>query len=1116
VAPRNAVEACLAEIWSEVLHVEHVGVNDDFFALGGDSILSVRILWRTRQAGFTFTLEDIFQHRSIAGLARLAFAARPADEARAPAFALLSAEEAAALSADPAVEDAYPLAVLQAGMRFHSELSPASAVYHDIFSVSVQGTFEPDVFERAADALVQRHPILRTSFRAGPDGRLLQAVAKHATVAVAITDITDLSETEQERFLIEWMERDKAASFDWSTAPLIRFAIHLRGAQRIQYTLSFQHAILDGWSVAALQTELFEIYGRLLSGQEVERPALRSLYRHFIALEQRALLSEESREYWRRSLEGVTPQAFAALDRKPRGPRGERLDVCALQVDPELHADLAMRARQLNVPLKSVLLAAHVKVMALFGGQHDLVCGVVSNGRLEEEDGDRALGLYLNSLPMRVVLRDGTWGELVREVHELEQRMLPHRRFPLHEIQQTLQKGPLFDALFNYNHFHLYEGLLSSPHVKLGEVRSFEQTSFGLVVTFSRVMPGEGLSLSLAFDEAVLDRGQVERIMSCYARALRELARSIGERHSRTSLLGEDDRALLEGWSSVREEYPRGALVQELFEAQAAVSGEGTAVVFGGEELSYAQLDRRASQVAYFLRERGVGPDDRVGVYVERGMEMVVGVLGILKAGAAYVPVDPGYPQERVAYMMQDAAPRMILTLERLKERLPAGTAPAVSLDGQWGQIAGSVPTGLQAAQLGLQASHLAYVIYTSGSTGQPKGVAMPHAGLVNLIEWHRRHLSAAGAERTLQFAALGFDVAFQEIFTTLCTGGTLVLIEEERRRDPRALLEYLCEQRVERLFLPFSALQALAEYLRDAPHRPLPPLREVITAGEQLRIGAGIRSLFRRLGGCRLYNQYGPTESHVVTALTLAEDPQQWPELPAIGRPVPNTRIYILDALGQPVPIGVAGEIHIGGVALARGYLNRAALTQERFVMRPGLSGQEERLYRSGDVGRYRPDGSIEFLGRNDQQVKIRGYRVEPGEVEARLSEHALVKEAAVIAQRSPSAEQRLVAYLTAAGEEQPRAAQLREYLQERLPPYMVPSAFVVLQAMPLTPNGKLDRQALPDPHLDDHASESYEPPQGEAERVLADLWQGLLQLDRVGRRDNFFDLGGHSLLAM
>ena len=489
---------------------------------------------------------------------------------------------------------------------------------------------------------------------------------------------------------------------------------------------------------------------------------------------------------------------------------------------------------------------------------------------------------------------------------------------------------------------------------------------------------------------------------------------------------------------------------------------------------------------------------------------MVIALLGILKAGAAYLPLDPNYPTERLQYMLEDASPHLVLTQAELSVSVPPSQVRVLTLDEIADHLAGYSEQDFEQAPAA--SGRPLYVIYTSGSTGRPKGTVMPHRSMSNLLDWHRRELPCEG-QRVLQFAALSFDVAFQETFSTLCSGGTLVLLEEWIRRDARALLELLDEQRIERLFVPPLMLHSLAEAAATAGTYPR-CLKDVITAGEQLRVSPEIVNFFGRLSAGRLHNHYGPTETHVVTALTLTGAAGDWPALPTIGRPIQNTCIYILDAHGRPVPAGAVGEIYIGGASLARGYLHRPEVTAERFVRDP-FGGPYSRLYRTGDLGRWRNDATVEYRGRNDDQVKMRGYRIELGEIEAQLARHAQVREAAVVLREGEGGEKQLVAYLTTrdAGV---KVEELRAHLCGTLPEHMIPTAFVVLSRLPLTPSGKLDRRSLPAPQLDAYATREYQPPQGEVEEILSGIWQQVLRVQQVGRHDNFFELGGHSLLMV
>ncbi|MGJ7582520.1 amino acid adenylation domain-containing protein [Variovorax sp. RHLX14] len=660
--------------------------------------------------------------------------------------------------------------------------------------------------------------------------------------------------------------------------------------------------------------------------------------------------------------------------------------------------------------------------------------------------------------------------------------------------------------------------------LSIGRLEPAASASFDLLLSVGT--NAGGTSLSLHYRASLFSRTTAERWAGYVLAVLTAMPRHAGSRIDALPMIGKEEQLLIEGFNATAEDLGVPACVHQLVEAQAARTPEAVAVVLGAQTIRYAELDARANLLAGALRARGVGPDVPVALYVERSIDMVIGLLAVLKAGGAYVPLDPSHPPERTATILAGALPRVILTQSGLRAALPATPAtPDVetllldgSADGDAAFFTGK--TGNAMRLEALTPDNLAYVIYTSGSTGTPKGVAMHHGALVNLLRWQAMHPAVPKPQRTLQFAALGFDVAFQEIFSTLSVGGTLVLIDESVRRDPQALAGVMRSQQVERLFLPFIALQNLADYV-VAAGESLPALQDVVTAGEQLHASPSVRAFFERMAGCRLHNQYGPTESHVVTALQLGADPREWAALPSIGQPITNSRIHILDRQGRTAPLGVTGEIHIGGAGVARGgYLHRPELTAERFVEDPFSTDPATRLYKTGDVGRWTANGEIEYLGRNDHQVKVRGFRVELGEVESALLAHPSVREGAVLARHDGGGDARLVAYLTA----QPGAAtgaelshQLREHLKSTLASYMVPSVFVVLDVLPLSPNGKVDRRALPEPLAErPEMAEPFEEGRTDTERSVCAAFARALGIDRAGRADNFFDLGGDSLRVL
>ncbi|MBW8832987.1 MAG: amino acid adenylation domain-containing protein, partial [Burkholderiales bacterium] len=701
-----------------------------------------------------------------------------------------------------------------------------------------------------------------------------------------------------------------------------------------------------------------------------------------------------------------------------------------------------------------------------------------------------------------------------------------HQDLPFEQLVEavnparSLAHSPLFQTMLVWQNTPQGELNLSGLDI---EFVTPDQVTAKFDLLLSMEENGPLIDGCVEYASAMFDHATVARWIEHWQVLLQAMARDETQAIERLPLLTAPQRQqVLIDWNATQADYPRAQCIHELIEAQVQRSPESLAVTHGTTNLTYAELNAQANRLAHHLIELGVTADERVAIYLPRSADMVVALLAVLKAGGAYVPIDPAYPVERIAYMLEDAAPRVLITRTF------------------WGKNSTPVPSSLHVVlldevpsredqpshnpQARVTPPHLAYVIYTSGSTGRPKGVCMPHGPLVNLIAWQIGN-EGQSPRRTLQYAALGFDVSFQEIFSTLCIGGELILIDDADRLDFLALSNLIQEQRIERLFLPYVALRELcAQLLHAGDEDDLRSLREIVTAGEQLVITPEMKSLFsQRLAHVRLHNHYGPTETHVSCAFELPADVRHWTRLPPIGRPISNARVYVLDTHGQPVPIGVAGEIHVAGQSVARGYLNNVELTTQRFLhdsfVRPSAQEPEPRMYRTGDRGRWRADGGLEYQGRSDRQMKIRGFRVEPGEIEAQLASCPGIRQAVVILRDEDAGHRRLVAYFTVVDDEVGEGLEpgvLRGYLEVRVPEYMVPAAYVRLESFPLSPNGKLDRAALPAPDSSAHSHRIHEPPEGEIEQIVADIWMGLLNIDRVGRDDHFFELGGHSLLAV
>ncbi|WP_164019628.1 non-ribosomal peptide synthetase, partial [Pyxidicoccus trucidator] len=1101
--PRTPREEILAAVWADVLGLESVGSDDNFFALGGDSLRSIQIVARCRARGIELSVGELLAHQTIRELAQR-LGGSQADvlepDSELP-FSIISPSERERLPED--VENAYPASMLQAGMLFRSEYSPEAALYHDAFSFHLRLDLDVESFREAVRQLLARHPVLRTSFNLVDHAEPLQRVHRTVEVPLQVEDVRHLSADAQGTYLSAWLEQQRCRPFDWGRAPLLKLALHRRTDETVQFSAIFHHAILDGWSVASLFTELFERY---LAPAEAAAPALASSFQAFIALERQTLRSEQSARYFEQLLEAVPRSRPSWLEsRRAGGEAAPAFHEQWLALPEHIHQGLKRLARTTAVPLKSVLLAAHVRVMGWMEGSPDVVTGLVSNGRPEVRDGERVLGLFLNTVPFRLPLSGGTWSELVQATFSREQELVPHRRYPLARLQQQHGGTPLFTTLFNYVHFHVYGALSQLEGLALVEQpQVIERLELPLSATFS--VDPRSSELHLVLRASGVDPARVEELGRYYTRALELMALQPEARYERSPLLGEAERhRLLVEWNDTRADVRHDACVHQLFEAQAGRAPDAVAVDFEGARLTYRQLDLRSNQLARHLRALGVGPEVRVALCLERSLEMVVGLLAILKAGGAYVPLDPGYPPERLAYMFQDAAPAVLLTLQRLLPALPAHGARMLCLDSGWEPISREPDAPLHTP---VSTDNLAYVIYTSGSTGGPKGVQISHRALSNHMAWFSSAFGLTAEDRVVQKTPLSFDASVWECWAPLMTGGRLAVAEPQAHRDPSALVDTVVRHQATVLQLVPSQLRVMLE---GGALARATSLRWLFCGGEALapELGLRLRSL---LPSVVLVNLYGPTEV-TIDATSRQYRPEDAGATVPIGRPIGNTQAYVLDGWLEPVPVGVPGELYLGGASVARGYLGRPALTAERFLPNPFGLEPGARLYRTGDLARYLPDGTLEYLGRVDHQVKVRGFRIELGEVESALRAHPEVRDAVVVA-RDDGNGPRLVGYFVAAPEL--KGAGLRAFLEQKLPEHMVPSAFVRLQQLPLTPSGKVDRRALPAPDVSGLELErAYVPPSTATEQALAGLWSGLLLLERVGLDDNFFEAGGHSLLA-
>ncbi|HEX4122820.1 MAG TPA: amino acid adenylation domain-containing protein, partial [Verrucomicrobiae bacterium] len=866
--------------------------------------------------------------------------------------------------------------------------------------------------------------------------------------------------------------------------------------QSFQFIVSFHHVCLDGWSLAAVLTEIFQDYAALQSGKEQGILPPRATYRDFVALEKRALAEEQTRRYWSGLL------ADASLQTLPRWPRvfctggHEQKRGPEIILDKKIVDGLKAVGRLAGVPLKSVLLAAHQRVMSLLYGQTDVTSGLLCNGRPEDVDGEKVIGLFLNTLPFRTQLPGGSWLELVKQTFAAEQKMAAHRRFPLSEIHKLNGGRAVFEAAFDFVHFHVYNNLQGSEGLDLREGCYFEANDLTSFTTFMLDAGGARLELHIDYDPNVICARQIEEMSAYYINTLGAMALNPQGRYEEFSPLAETEaERMLVRWNQTAADYPRSQCIHELFEAKAKETPSAPAVTDGEVTWRYAELNERADRVARRLTALQIGPDALVAICVDRSADMLAGLLGILKAGAAYVPMDPAYPKERLAFMLEDSKAGVILTQRKLAGTLPKTNARTVCIDAQDEGLAisgGRAPCS----------QDLAYVIYTSGSTGKPKGVAVTHQAVVNLLVSAGERIGFTAADTLLGVTTLSFDIAGLELFLPLISGGHLTLAKQETTSDGPRLAQLIESSGATVMQATPTTWRLLVESGWEGK--------------EDLRILCGGEALSRSLAdellprAAALWNFYGPTETTIwSTAWKVTKD-----EPISIGHPLANTQLYILDGKLAPVPVGATGELHIGGDGLARGYLGRPQLTAEKFIPNPFRKDPKARLYKTGDWARFLPDGRVECLGRIDQQVKIRGFRIELGEIETVLRQHPVIANAVVTARESESSGKRLVGYVVSKNGA-PSLLELREFVRSRLPVYMVPAQFVILPEFPLTPNGKIDARRLPAPEETAAKVNNYVAPRDEHERALAEIFQEVLDLKKVSVEDDVFALGADSLSA-
>jgi amino acid adenylation domain-containing protein len=1129
LAMASSIEPIIAETWKEVLSLPHVDADSNFFALGGHSLLAIQCVSRLRdKIPVALSLSDFFENGTVSQLAALVRQrmhldggmegqALPEERAEVPEGAWRhKVAPSVAPAAIPPRDRAhpYPLSTEQRRLWFIEQLNAGIPVYNEAEAVRLLGELNAGAMELALNVIVARHEALRTTIQVTDNGPV-GVVHESWPLQLKKIDLSALALAEQqvevERLLIEEPRR----LYHLETEPGIRGTLLCLAPQEHVFILMMHHVMSDRSSFGILWREMAALYRAFCRGEALALPPLPIQYGDYAAWQQQTMTetgAAEDLSFWTEKLRGAPQLLELPADR----PRPLTLSYHGakkrFRLNPTLTKTLRDFSRREKRTLYTLFTAALNTLLYRYTGNEDILLGIPVANR-ERPELQSVIGFLIDTHVLRTKLSgDMTLRELLGGVQKGMLELYCHRAVPFDEVVRRLQpeRNPsysqLFQVMINWRDRDLQmpfiglEGLVVEPLLAESRTSKFDLT---LVVTDGR----EEIWLELEYNTDLFDEARIARMFGHYQTLLESVASDPGQRLSELPLLTvEERRQVLVEWNQTRADYPDGILLHGLFEAQVERTPDAVAVEFKGNQLSYRELNERANQLAHYLHGMGVGPDTLVGVCMERSLEMVVALYGVLKAGGAYVPIDPDYPPERVAFMLEDAGAPVLLTQRGLVGRLPSQSGRVVCLDTDWEQIARE-DVANPAKVTGLD--NLAYMIYTSGSTGRPKGAMNTHRGICNRLLWMQDQYGLTEADKVLQKTPFSFDVSVWEFFWPLLVGARLVVAEPGGHRDAAYLVKLIGEEGITVLHFVPSMLRV---FLEEPGVEKCESLQQVMCSGEALPYD--LQEQFFKLLPAQLHNLYGPTEAAVdVTHWTCRRGDER--KVVPIGRPVANTQIYILDRHLQPVPIGVAGELHIGGVQVGRGYHKRSELTAEKFIPDP-ISGEAgAQLYKTGDLCRWLADGAVEYLGRMDFQVKIRGFRVELGEIEEALRQHVGVRDAVVVREEG---EKRLVAYVVLEGEPACTTAELREDLKKKLPEYMVPAAWVVLPALPLTPNGKIDRKALPLPRAEAMGDlrTAYETPGSEMEQKIAAIWQDVLGIAEVGRNTNFFDLGGHSLLLM
>ncbi|ASS75247.1 hypothetical protein CIG75_09800 [Tumebacillus algifaecis] len=1105
VLPRTPLEEQIVSIWAEVLGHEEIGVTDNFFRLGGHSLRAVQMISRLNaRLQKRVPLRTLFEAPTVAGLAE----------------AILHLQPEADGQTIPVIADgqALPLSFAQQRLWLLEQMLSSNSLYNMPFAVRLTGQLDRRAFENSLLLLVQRHESLRTSFQESEAGVVQVIAPASAGPLLDFHDLRELASAKREQTAHELVQRATDMPFDLQTGPLVRFQLLQVEVEEHLFVVTMHHIISDGWSLSIFAEELSALYVAHLQGGEGESllqqlPQVPVRYADFAAWQRQWLQGvemERQLSYWKRQLGSELPVLQLPTDRPHPPVQTHNGAVEMFAIDAGLTAKLQQLSNEQDVTLFMTLLAAYQTLLMRYSGQEDIAVGTPVAGR-QSEATERIIGFFINTLVMRTDLSGApSFLDLLTRVRETALGAFAHQDVPFEQLVEMLatdrdaSRTPLFQVMFALQ--NVPEQPLQLQGLAIDELSLVRNTAkFELSLALEEV-DGQ-LNGAFEYNTDLFDATTISRMIGHFRNLLESIVDAPQKALGDLTLLSAAERSQLLGtWNETQGEYPEQVCIQQLFEQQALRTPHALAVVADKISLTYEELNGKANSLAHYLRKKGAGRESVIALCTERSAQMIIGMLGILKAGAAYLPLDITHPAERLQLMLTDAHPHLLLTEAHLQPLLQGAGAETILLDAHEAQFAQESMDNPSSVN---RPDDLFYILYTSGTTGVPKGVECIQRGPINLIADLQHKRAVRTGDNCSVWTSVGFDVSVLEIFSALLHGATVQIVPETVRTDSDAFFRWLWQNEIHSAYLPPFLLKEFANWLASGNSTSL---RRMIVGVEPIRERL-LEQLHRQIPGVTIINGYGPTEASIASDLYVFDPQQVKDRVTPIGRPVQNTSTYIFDRHLNPVPIGVYGEIYLGGIGLARGYRNQPELTAEKFIPHPLKPDSGEVLYKTGDMARYLPDGNIEFLGRADQQVKIRGFRVELGEVEAALTKLPTVAESICLVHADEQGQKRLIAYILPAS--QVGASELRSSLQAVLPGPMVPSAFVMVERWPLSPNGKIDRRALPKPEWN-RAGVQYVPPRDELEWQLATVWQDVLGQARVGIEDDFFTIGGHSLLAV